>query len=126
MFIYKRIGITVKPHLTEKDKSVEHIVTILRNIGAEIFIDAEAMGDVECVRRFPTIKEFSTIDVLLVIGGDGTILRAVRELHDLSIPILSINRGALGFLAEIDMVEADHLLPLMLSGESVIEERNIL
>jgi len=63
---------------------------------------------------------------LIVIGGDGTILRAVREWRDCRVPIIGINRGTVGFLAEIMMEEVDVLLPRLLQGDGVIEERALL
>ncbi len=65
------------------------------------------------------------IDLLVVIGGDGTILRAVRELKNFSVPVLCINRGAVGFLAEMRVDEAEEWLPKFLAGEGVLEERNV-
>lgn len=126
MPLYKRIGITIKPHMQEKEETVQQVVDMLRKIGAEAYIDQETMSGINCVRTFPPLPPDQNIDALLVIGGDGTILRAVRELRDFSIPILSVNRGSVGFLAEVSLHEAPHLLPKLLLGEGVIEERSIL
>lgn len=126
MLTYRRIGLTVKPHLTSKDETVERVVKILRDAGAEVCIDPATMSDIPCVRTFSAIGEGAGIDALLVIGGDGTILRAVRELPDLSVPVLSVNRGVVGFLAEVTVEEAPDLLPRLLSGEGVLEERTLL
>lgn len=125
MLIYKTIGLTVKPNLTEKEKTIDRIVSIVKKTGAQIAVDAKVMGDVRCVSHYPDLAE-TPVDVLLVLGGDGTILRAVRELPNFSVPLLSVNRGALGFLAEIGMDEAETLLPKLLSGDGEIEERTIL
>lgn len=126
MLTYRRIGLTVKPTLTAKDETVRRVVDVLRAAGADIRVDSANMSDLSCVRTFPFIADQPDLDVLLVIGGDGTILRAVRELPDLSIPVLSVNRGVVGFLAELDLEEATELLPGLLSGEGVIEERSLL
>lgn len=84
-------------------------------------------------RRPTTLKKhrpFSStknLDLLLVVGGDGTIIRAVREMDDLSVPILSINKGTIGFLAELSLHETEKLLPKFLRGdEGVLEERGLL
>lgn len=123
---YKRIGLTVKPHLTEKDETVAHILSILKKEKVEVLIDRPNVGDVAIVKGFHEIENTNDIDALLVIGGDGTILRSVRELQNLSIPVLSVNRGAVGFLAEIGIDEADEMLPRLLRGEGMIEERSVL
>jgi NAD+ kinase len=126
MLIYKRIGLTVKKNLSDKEETIAKVVDILRKCGAEIFIDPISMYDVSCTRTFGEIASGTKLDAILVIGGDGTILRAVRELPDFSIPVLSVNRGVVGFLAEINIEEAEVLLPQLLSGEGVIEERTLL
>lgn len=124
MLAYRRIGLTVKPDLSQKAEVVERVLAIVRNEGADIFVDRKYLEDVHSLRTFPLLAQPSDIDALLVIGGDGTILRAVRELNHFSIPVLSVNRGAVGFLAEIAMDEADTLLPSLLRGEGAVEERN--
>lgn len=64
---------------------------------------------------------------MIVIGGDGTILRTVRELPSLKIPMVSINKGRVGFLTSMTTEEAGTLLPAMLSGEDgVIEQRSLI
>jgi len=125
MLQYKRIGITVKHHLSGKEKTLRHMVDILRSLGAEVFMDYPTMEDVPFSKNFPVMK-LGEIDALLVIGGDGTILRAVRDMHEHPVPVLSVNRGSVGFLAEIIEEEADDYLPRLLSGEAEIEERTIL
>lgn len=126
MSSFRRIGLTVKPHLTDKDEAVTHVLRILRTMDVEMYIDTLAMGEVECVKGLPAIADASVLDAMLVVGGDGTILRAVRGLQDFSTPIVSVNRGQLGFLAEISIDEAEVLLPKLLSGEGIIEERTCL
>ena len=65
-------------------------------------------------------------DLLISIGGDGTILRCSKVLNGTSCPILGINMGNLGFLCEINSDEVDTKLPYYLSGNAVIEKRNKL
>ncbi len=126
MPLYKRIGLTVKPNLTSKEDAVRQVLDILRVSGAEIFIDSTALADVSCARTFESLTSTSNIDLLLVIGGDGTILRAVREFHEHNVPVLGINRGVLGFLAEVSVDEIQTVLPELLSGNGSLEERKAL
>lgn len=122
---YRRIGISVKPHMSGKDEAVKQIIDILEKEGLEIYFDRKSVENVGCTHAYGEMDNVN-IDVLLVIGGDGTILRAVRELKDYNIPVLSVNRGAVGFLAEILVEEAHELLPALLSGYGEIEERTML
>ena len=68
----------------------------------------------------------SSPDLLISIGGDGTILRCSKVLNGTNCPILGINMGNLGFLCEIDSNEVDNKLQSYLNGKAVIETRNKL
>lgn len=126
MLRYRRIGITVKRTLDAKDEALSRVLGILRGCGAEIRVDKARMEDVSCVSEYPALNDCAEIDALLVIGGDGTIIRAVREMGAHAVPILSVNRGKIGFLAETNIDEAEEWIPKLLSGEGTIEERHVL
>jgi NAD+ kinase len=66
------------------------------------------------------------IDVALVLGGDGTIIRAARELAEHEIPILGINLGTLGYLAEVEVCDFRKALDRLFSGRLTIEQRMML
>jgi len=127
MLQYKRIGITVKSRLVRKDEALMQVCTMLSGIGAQVLVDPKRADEIPCAKSMSRYSEDqSDIDLLLVIGGDGTILRAVREMQNFDIPILSINRGTVGFLAETNVEEAQQLVPKLLSGEGMLEERYLL
>jgi len=65
-------------------------------------------------------------DCVLVLGGDGTLLRAAGELAHLNIPFLGINMGNLGFLAEVDRGHIESALDKIINGEYIIEKRMML
>jgi NAD+ kinase len=65
-------------------------------------------------------------DLLLTVGGDGTILRAVQAVIPGKTPITGINLGKLGFMTELDAAEALQKLPLLLDGQGWIDERAML
>lgn len=65
-------------------------------------------------------------DLALVLGGDGTILSAARRCAELSIPILGVNFGRVGFLTELEPDEVPEKLPLYLDGECWTDERAML
>ena len=65
-------------------------------------------------------------DLLISIGGDGTILRCSKVLNGTNCPILGINMGNLGFLCEIDSNDVGAKLQSYLNGNAVIEKRNKL
>jgi NAD+ kinase len=65
-------------------------------------------------------------DLLLTVGGDGTILRAVQAVIPGVTPITGINQGKLGFLTELDAAEAIQKLPLLFTGQGWLDERAML
>ncbi len=72
-------------------------------------------------------KEFvDSIDLLLVLGGDGTLLSSVRLLEGKSVPILGVNLGSLGFLTIVQVDEFEQALKNTLEGDYQIDERLML
>lgn len=65
-------------------------------------------------------------DVVLVLGGDGTILSAARVCAPLNVPLLGINFGRVGFLTELEPSDVAEKLPLFLRGEYWVDERAML
>ena len=66
------------------------------------------------------------VEGILVLGGDGTLLRAARELADRKIPFLGINLGHLGYLAEIERQNVQNALEKLIQDEYTVEERMML
>ncbi len=66
------------------------------------------------------------IDLMVTLGGDGTLLRAARRVFGCPVPILGINLGSMGFLTSISERDLDEGLRLVLSGEFAIEDRRTL
>lgn len=65
-------------------------------------------------------------DLVIVVGGDGTMLSAARTLCEYEVPLIGINLGRLGFLADISPAEAEDRLSEILNGEYEVEERLLL
>ncbi len=74
----------------------------------------------------PAKTQVNSTDLVISIGGDGTILRAVQAVVPKPIPITGINLGKLGFMTELSVDEAMAKLPALLSGEGWIDERSLL
>lgn len=78
-------------------------------------------------KTFHSHKELdSSFDIMLSIGGDGTILRAATLVRDSGIPILGINAGRLGFLAMVQKDEIAEFLQLIIEKKYTISERNVI
>ncbi len=66
------------------------------------------------------------VDVMISIGGDGTFLRAVTIVRDFGIPIVGINSGRLGFLANISREDMEESLISLMKGQYSIEQRSVI
>ncbi len=72
------------------------------------------------------LRELPTTDALVVLGGDGTFLRAVRAVAEVDVPILGINLGKVGFLSKAEASDLDAVLARIHAGEYQIGERMAL
>ena len=70
--------------------------------------------------------ETNAIDLIITLGGDGTILKATNLVQDLDIPIMGINMGRLGFLANIEKSKILSAVDTIISGDFFTEERSML
>ncbi len=122
-----RIGIFVKAQQNAMDKAKE-LESWLKAKEIEVFIKQNVpapMTSKEClVENIP--KAPSNLSCVVVLGGDGTFLSAIRWIQDTGIPVLGMNLGAFGFLTESS---ANRLFPIMediISGAFTTEERILL
>jgi NAD+ kinase len=97
--------------------TAEEAAAVLRNAGAEVAID----------RNFSTVAPDSEIaaDILIAVGGDGTILKTAGKAAALDIPLLGINTGRLGFMASAERDELS-LLPRLITDEFTVDRRIML
>lgn len=118
-----RIGIISR---TDKEEAIELDDTIIKYL-FENNIEVEL--DSQLTKKLPQYSENSVditkmnADIVLCVGGDGTVLHAQRYLSPKKIPILSINMGTVGFLTEVDPEDIFECLDKLLSYDFFIEER---
>jgi NAD+ kinase len=120
----KRIGIISKPKKTEIREVVPSLIQWLRERQVEVFIDRETGALLESAEKALTRNEMpGQVDLLVVLGGDGTLLAAARSLNRKPVPILAVNLGGLGFLTVITKEELYPTLELVLAGNFKTEHR---
>ncbi|MBV9440160.1 MAG: NAD(+)/NADH kinase [Candidatus Eremiobacteraeota bacterium] len=116
----KAIGLYVnlgRPHAAE---AVERVREIAQRHGVRVAICEGAEGP----HGFPAGCELDEAELLVTVGGDGTLLRGARIAHPRGLPILGVNTGRLGFLTEIEAdAEGFAALERVFRGEARIEER---
>jgi NAD+ kinase len=72
------------------------------------------------------LRELPTTDALVVLGGDGTFLRAARAVADVDVPILGINLGKVGFLSKVEAADLEPVLDRIAAGDFTLDERMVL
>lgn len=122
----KSIGILAKPKFPEVKTTLHGVVTWLRARSIDVLLDttsATLLGEQGGIQK-PQLA--SKADVLLVLGGDGTMLNAARLAGERSIPILGVNMGGLGFLTEVRLERLYPSLERVFANEFVLDERLML
>ncbi len=117
---FRKIAIAAHPSLPEANKEAYKIAHFLKQHGQDSMI---AMLYEEKLAQ--SIKDHE-IDLLIVLGGDGTMLRAGHICGPYDIPILGINAGRFGFLMEIRLNEWKQYLFRMIKGDDWVEKRMML
>jgi NAD+ kinase len=113
---------------------VETLLNVLHKKPVAVFIEAQFFKSIKAtedinvsLNDFKTFSSLDTsFDLLISIGGDGTILRAITYVRDLSIPIIGINTGRLGFLATIKKNDIEKAIDNIINGNYRISERSLL
>lgn len=115
---------------SETIREVKHIIEFLQLRGVDIVLSQELRHDA-FNREFPSVEDYishtgESIDFALSVGGDGTFLTTASLVGYLDIPILGINCGHLGYLAEVQTENIDAVLDQLISNNYTIEQRRML
>ena len=126
--MFKNVGIYVRQKsnhgvdLSAMDSMISFLAN--KNINLKTDKSSDYQNDlIEPINHEDLIK---TVDLIIVFGGDGTLLNASRKYLDSEIPILGINMGNLGFLTDIKVENFEKSLSSIMNGNYVIEERNLV
>lgn len=122
----KNIGILVKPKFPEVKSTLYDVVTWLRSRRIGVILDTASAMLLGEQGGYQSIQLASKADVLLVLGGDGTMLNAARLAGERSIPILGVNMGGLGFLTEVRLENLYPSLERVFANDFVLDERLML
>lgn len=127
-----KVGIFGSEYQAERQNLIKRLFAKLHEQEAEIYVDAryhsfltEAFGMEPEVKGLLTGDEFD-LDIALSVGGDGTFLRTAARVNRQDIPILGINAGRLGFLADVSSQELEDTLDEIFKHYYKVEERTLL
>jgi NAD+ kinase len=112
-------------------KAFEILLEVLLDHKVGIYIEANFLNlQNDAIKNSSSVRTFTDLDksydLLISIGGDGTILRAITYVRDLGIPIVGVNTGRLGFLATIQTDEITSALAEIFKSNYKISERTLL
>ncbi len=128
----KRVGIVLKPHQPDALKTMCELATWLAERGITLVggpeIERERIKqETGCaVEQVGADKLGASVDLILVLGGDGTMIATARLLGDSEVPVLGVNYGGLGYLAEFRIEELYTALESILSGNYRLDKRVML
>ena len=129
----RSIGIISKPRKEEMAALLPELLAWLKHRGIQALIDRETASSLDAAARSAIavpIMERSELpqrsDLILVLGGDGTLLAAARNVESHNVPILAVNLGSLGFLTAVTVGELYDSLELVLNGKHQIDCRKML
>ncbi len=125
---FKTIGLVARTSNELVLESVRRVQSFLSSRNINVLLEdhvSEILGDCQ-EEAFPQEVLAERCDLIIAVGGDGNILGAARSFAPHGVPMLGINRGRLGFLADVSPSDIERSIGEVLSGEYTIEEHFLL
>jgi len=127
-FVFQSVGVIGKHNAEDGGEELDALIHYLKQQGIAVTLDVNSAamisaGDIKTATRQEIGR---SCDLAIVIGGDGTLLNAARELVDSDTPLVGINQGRLGFLADILPSDMQLYIDQILRGQYLQEERFLL
>ena len=125
---FNTIGIITKPEAESARQTLQSLCDFLQHKDCTVILEEQAPDIINNCGFTKACRETigKQCDLVIVIGGDGTILNASRSMVDARVPLLGINVGRLGFLADISPVDLETSLDEILNGIYRKEQRFLL
>ncbi|MEO1937334.1 MAG: NAD(+)/NADH kinase [Sulfurimonas sp.] len=121
----KKVGVILRPSSPGLKSSYYRLEKIFNNYDIEVILESISGGMIGVMgMEFDNLCQ--SVDFLVTLGGDGTLISTVRRSFKYDIPVLGIYAGNLGFLADVNLDELDEFVADMIKGNYRIDERAIL
>jgi NAD+ kinase len=121
------VGIISRPRRTDIAAVVPPLLAWLQERGVNAFCDSETAACIPSSCNVKAREEIPAVsDLLIVLGGDGTLLAAARLLGERNVPILPVNLGGLGFLTSVTLDDLYPVLEQAIKGQARYSERVLL
>jgi NAD+ kinase len=122
----RKVGIIAN---IEKESIAEYTASLkkwLEDKGIKVFLEVNIAAEINMGSGFKLDDLARKVDLIAVLGGDGTMLRTARYVAHHNVPIVGINMGTFGYLTEVNLNETYAALELILQGKLIIEKRMML
>ena len=124
---FQRVGVVARHHTDSILESVLNVEAVLRTAGSDVVVDAETAAALPHGSHSVVEKSaLETLDLVVVVGGDGSLLGYGRDLAASGVPVVGVNRGGLGFLAAVSPEQIEVSFAQILRGDYAIEEHFLL
>ena len=126
--MFKEIGIFIKEDLSNSidNEALNLMINSLSNLDISLYLDESSNNKNKNFTVLDHEEYVKKVDIVIVFGGDGTLLNAARKYLNYEIPILGINMGNVGFLTDIRTENFEKTIKEVLEGSYKIEERNLV
>jgi NAD+ kinase len=123
-----RVGVVGRYNTPDIARPLKRLAGFLAGRGLSVCMETEtaAMAKISGIDTASLAVLGGSVDLMIVIGGDGTMLTVARVLAPTHIPLIGINQGRLGFLTDIALADMEGALGAMLEGDAMLEERIML
>ena len=125
---FKNVGIIGKYDSPNLSRPLAQVIAFLVRLGYQVVVDSRAAAQLEphTLKTEPLETIGEHVDLVIVLGGDGTLLSVARTLAPYKVPIIGVNLGRLGFLTDIPIDELETTLRTMLDGSYTYDDRTLL
>jgi NAD+ kinase len=125
---FRNIGIIGRPDSAKVVETLAHLQSYLEKRGLRVILDEDTVSMMPAAHIQTATRQIlgEVCDLIIVVGGDGTLLHAARTLVRYNKPVLGVNRGRLGFLTDVSPHELEAKLDAVLAGDYFIENRFML
>jgi len=123
---FKTIGLIVRSDMQSRQQNIQQVVEVLAR-HARVLVHCleyeQSLGEISNISLNQLVTD---VDLVISLGGDGTLLTAARAMAGINIPLLGINLGRLGFLADVSFENFESYIDAVMEGRYSVEKRFLI
>ena len=123
---FKSIGLIVRSDMQSRQQKIQQVVEVLSRHARFWCIASNMRTPLGKISNISLNQLVTDVDLVISLGGDGTLLTAARAMAGINIPLLGINLGRLGFLADVSFENFESYIDAVMEGRYSVEERFLI